>query len=188
MTEAQLQSAVRRMCADLGLAVEHVEDSLNGRTWLPGMPDLTILGAAILYRELKNSGNSLSPKQRKVRAIIEDAGGDYATWRPMQLIDGTIARELTAISRLKIVAFTAAGIQRIEEDTGMTSTSVRGMVTGEVTSDMLDCVAGYLSGYLADAYGIGDGAITPPMLERAMAMAMAKDMAMAKNITEGKRP
>lgn len=102
MTEAQLQAAVRKMCADLGLAVEHVEDSLNGRTWLPGMPDLQVFGTRILYRELKNSGNSLSPNQRKVRAIIEAAGGDYAVWRPMDLISGRIASELTSISRLAI--------------------------------------------------------------------------------------
>ena len=118
MSEAQLQSAVRRLCGDLGLAVEHVEDSLNGRTWLPGMPDLVIFGKEILFRELKNSGNSLSPKQRRVRAIIVAAGGDYAVWRPMDLLDGTIARQLTAISRLETVAFTAAGIERIEGTAG----------------------------------------------------------------------
>jgi hypothetical protein len=102
MTEAQLQSAVRKMCADLRLAVEHVEDSLLGRTWLAGMPDLQIFGTRILYRELKNSGNSLSPKQRKVRAIIEAAGGDYGIWRPMDLLSGRIATELTSISGLAI--------------------------------------------------------------------------------------
>jgi hypothetical protein len=102
MTEAQLQSAIRKLCADLRLAVEHVEDSLNGRTWLPGMPDLTIFGTAILYRELKNSGGHLSPKQRKVAAIIEAAGGDYAIWRHMDLIDGTITRQLVAISPLPV--------------------------------------------------------------------------------------
>lgn len=102
MSEADLQSRVRSMCDSLGLAVEHVENSLQGRTWLPGMPDLTIFGHVILYRELKDEVKDLSPKQRRVRGIIIAAGGNWGLWRPRDLISGQIATELTSISRLPI--------------------------------------------------------------------------------------
>jgi hypothetical protein len=111
MLERELQDRVRLMCDHLGLAVQHIEDAR--RCWLPGWPDLTVLGTSVMFIELKNMTNTLSADQRKVRRIIEGAGLAYRLWRPADLLDGTVAQELTAISKLSITAFTAADIERI---------------------------------------------------------------------------
>ncbi len=113
MSERDLQDRVRRMCDQLGLAVEHTENSLQGRTWLPGWPDLTICGTRILYRELKSMHGQLSHDQRRVGRIIANAGGDWDVWRPIDLFSGQIALELTAISRLDIAVFTADDIGKL---------------------------------------------------------------------------
>lgn len=107
--ERWLQDQVRALCADLGLAVQHMEDAR--RSWLPGWPDLVILGTAppcpncghrdaILYRELKGSAGNLTRDQRLVGWSISEAGGNWALWRPSDLLNGRIQRELQAISPL----------------------------------------------------------------------------------------
>lgn len=104
--ERWLQDQVRALCVDLGLAVQHMEDSR--RAWLPGWPDLVILGTVqqyalspvILYRELKRQHEDPTSEQRRVGYLIQAAGGDWAVWRPDDLLSGRIARELTAISKL----------------------------------------------------------------------------------------
>lgn len=96
MTEDELQAAVRRMCTDLGLAVQHIHDPR--RSWLPGWPDLTIIGTDILFAELKSQHGTLSPEQRRVSRIIKAAGGRWVLWRPMDLLSGEIARTLTALA------------------------------------------------------------------------------------------
>lgn len=99
LSERWLQDQVRALCAGLGLAVQHIERSDLAKAWLPGWPDLTIIGpGGILYRELKGPGGHLTPDQRKVLATITAAGGDADTWYPRDLLDGRIQRTLTAIS------------------------------------------------------------------------------------------
>ena len=95
MSERELEQHVRRLCEDLGLAVNHFPDSR--RSWLPGFPDLEIFGSRILHRELKTQHGKLSVDQRRVGSRIEQAGGDWCVWRPAELFDGTIARQLAAI-------------------------------------------------------------------------------------------
>jgi len=73
MKEQELERHIRRMCGDLGLAVNHFADSR--RSWLPGFPDLEIFGTRI--------GRS---------------GGDWAVWRPADLLGGVIFRQLAAIA------------------------------------------------------------------------------------------
>jgi len=114
MSEAALQESVRKMCDGLALTVQHVENSLQGRVWVKGWPDLAIIGTTIIYRELKRQSESPTADQRRIGAIIQRAHGDWAVWRPDDLYDGTIARQLTAISRLKISVFMSEDIQRIE--------------------------------------------------------------------------
>lgn len=111
MSEAQLQAAVRRMCDHLGVAVNHFEDSR--RSWLPGKPDLEILGTSRLDVELKSMTGSPSGAQRRYIRLIQAAGGRVLVWTPEQLLDGTIARELASLSPLPIAAFTADDIERI---------------------------------------------------------------------------
>ena len=96
MTERELEVAVRLLCDQLGLAVNHFPDSR--RSWLPGWPDAEILGKRILHREFKGSNGVLQPDQRRVGSLITKAGGDWAVWRPRDLLDGTIRRQLEAIT------------------------------------------------------------------------------------------
>lgn len=98
MTEAELQQRIRTMCANLGLAVDHVENSLKGRTWLPGMPDLTIFGKTILYAELKAEHEDLDPAQVRAKYVIQSAGGQWRMWKPSNLHSGEIGAELTAMA------------------------------------------------------------------------------------------
>lgn len=100
LSERWLQEQVRILCDDLGLAVQHIERSDLARAWLPGWPDLVIIGTATLYRELKRYGEHPTTAQRKLGYVIQAAGGDWAVWRPGDLTSGLITRELTAISKL----------------------------------------------------------------------------------------
>lgn len=100
-TERWLQDQVAALCADLGLAVQHIERSDLAKTWLPGWPDLVILGhGKILYRELKSPSGSVTAAQRKVGYLIQAGGGNWAVWRPGDLLSGRITAELTAMSKL----------------------------------------------------------------------------------------
>ena len=97
MSEDELQEHVRSLCADLGLAAQHIHDPR--RCWLPGWPDLVVFGpGGIRYRELKSEHGSLSPDQRAVGARIARAGGNWSTWRPRDLVSGVIAKQLEEIS------------------------------------------------------------------------------------------
>jgi hypothetical protein len=97
MTEDQLQEAVRTFCRDLGLLVQHVHDSR--RSWLPGWPDLEIVGQThIIWRELKSETGTLRPEQRAVGSRITKAGGNWAVWRPRDLVSGVILRQLEEIA------------------------------------------------------------------------------------------
>lgn len=105
MSEAELQNSVRKMCDHLRLAVQHIFDAR--RSWLPGWPDLTIIGTSVLFAELKSQSGQLSADQARVRRLIEGAGGRWVLWRPEHLLSGEIARELTGLSSLRIAAFMA---------------------------------------------------------------------------------
>jgi hypothetical protein len=97
MTEDQLMEEIRALCSDLRLHVFHVRDSR--RSWGPGFPDLVIAGpGGILFREAKNARNSLSPEQRQWGSVLTRAGADWSTWRPRDLLDGTIGRQLARIA------------------------------------------------------------------------------------------
>jgi hypothetical protein len=103
MAEAELQEQIRTMCAGLGLAVQHIHDPR--RSWLPGWPDLVIIGNRVLWRELKSETGSLSPDQRRVGSLITRAGGNWSTWRPRDLMSGVIARQLQEIAGVQAELF-----------------------------------------------------------------------------------
>jgi hypothetical protein len=103
MSEDELMEKIRVMCYDLRLLVFHAYDSR--RSWGPGFPDLVIVGpGGILFVEVKNAVNSLRVDQRRWGSAIFRAGGLWAIWRPAQLVNGTIARQLAAIAGLKEAA------------------------------------------------------------------------------------
>jgi len=101
MTEAELMERVRRMCDALQLHAFHVRDSRG--SWGPGFPDLVIAGPrGLLFRECKSRDGVLQPDQRRWGSVIAKGGGDWCVWRPRDLQDGTIGRQLAAISRLHV--------------------------------------------------------------------------------------
>jgi len=96
-----LDAHVRKLIKGLGLWGHHAHDSRRSQA---GMPDWTIIGSRIIYRELKTQRGRVTPEQRMVGALITGAGGDWAVWRPSALMSGEIAHELAAISKLRRAA------------------------------------------------------------------------------------
>lgn len=98
MTEAELQIHVRTLCGVLSLLVDHTEDSVRGRCWLKGRPDLEIIGRRVLKRELKAHGEQPTPEQTRMGYAYKAAGVDWDVWRPDDWASRRIHRELAAIS------------------------------------------------------------------------------------------
>ena len=95
MTEATLQEQVRKLASNLQLFHFHPYDSRRSQ---PGWPDSVIIGPrGILYRELKSQSGRPTSEQTEVGYRLKAAGADFAIWRPADLLDGTIARELAAL-------------------------------------------------------------------------------------------
>ena len=97
MTESDLDRGIRRILADLpALRWYHTHDS---RRSPHGFPDLVVVGPrAVIWRELKRENGRHTAAQLGWLFALSDAGQDAATWRPAQLLDGTIARELAALA------------------------------------------------------------------------------------------
>jgi len=93
-----LDAHVVRLIDDLGLWSFHVRNSIGSKK---GWPDRTIFGTGILFRELKAERGTLKPDQAMVRDKILAAGGNWALWRPSDLLSGRIKSELVAISWLR---------------------------------------------------------------------------------------
>ena len=99
MSEAELDRAIRRILADLpALRVYHTYDS---RRSAHGFPDLVIVGPkAVMWRELKRQDGRLTGPQAEWLGALLVAGQDARDWRPDELLDGGIARELAALAGL----------------------------------------------------------------------------------------
>jgi hypothetical protein len=107
MTEAELMEAIRVMVRDLGLLAHHAHDAR--RSWGPGFPDLVIAGrAGCIWRECKTESGSLSPEQRDWGDTLKLGGGNWRVWRPRDLLDGTIGRELAGVAAVQLELFGAA--------------------------------------------------------------------------------
>src|SRR6185437_7483375 len=98
-----LDAHVRKLMKDLGLTGFHVEKSLDveknrKNVSVKGWVDWTIRGPrGVLFRELKSQRGRVEPEQREwLDALASD--GDADVWRPVDLLSGRIARELTAIA------------------------------------------------------------------------------------------
>lgn len=103
MTEAELDSAIRRIIADLPSVMRY--HTFDSRRSPSGFPDLVCCGPdGLLFRELKRETGRVSVAQEKWLAALKGAGQDAAVWRPSQLLSGEIARELAAISGLPVAS------------------------------------------------------------------------------------
>lgn len=96
MSEQQLLINVRLICGDLGLTHYHTHDSRGSE---PGFPDSVIIGKRIIYRELKSQNGRLSRAQERTGKLIIKAGGDWAIWRPLDLLNERIRQQLEAIAK-----------------------------------------------------------------------------------------
>jgi hypothetical protein len=91
-----LDARIRRFCDDLGLLRYHTHDARRSPR---GYPDLTICGpGGVLFRELKTQRGKVTAEQREWLDALTAAGADAGVWRPIHLVTGQVARELTAIS------------------------------------------------------------------------------------------
>jgi hypothetical protein len=96
INEHELEDAIRRQCLARGILRFHVRDA---RGMTRGFPDDVLIGArGLLWRELKSEYGMLTPDQRTVRNALRALGQDWALWRPADLQNGRIARELEEIS------------------------------------------------------------------------------------------
>ena len=103
MPERELQEAVRRMCADLGLFHYHPH---NSRRSAPGWPDSTIIGrSGILHRELKDRARQPVTRTASRRRAHHAGWRNWRVWRPRDLLDGSIGRELADLAAVQLELF-----------------------------------------------------------------------------------
>lgn len=113
MTEEQLLKAVLDMARLFGVTSAHFRPALSqsGRWHTAvagdgkGFPDLVLVGpGGILYRELKTAVGRLRSDQLVWLRELKRAGADAGLWRPVDLQNGTIERELRVIRSAKVSA------------------------------------------------------------------------------------
>lgn len=92
MSEGTLQKRVRDLAIVYGWKFYHTHDSRRSDA---GWPDCCIgRDGKFLVRELKRQREKPTKDQREWLAILESCGIDAGIWRPSDLLDGTITREL----------------------------------------------------------------------------------------------
>jgi hypothetical protein len=94
LSEKAFQQSVVDLARLLGWRVYHTHDSRKSE---PGFPDLVLAhpNRGVLFRELKTNTGILSPSQAEFITVLQMAGADAATWRPMDW--DRIERELGAM-------------------------------------------------------------------------------------------
>ena len=98
-----LDAHVRRLIKDLDLWAYHPRSSKGSE---PGWPDWVIIGrGGMLHRELKSEHGTVTPEQKRVGELITRAGGNWAVWRPRDLLDGSIGRELASLAAVQLELF-----------------------------------------------------------------------------------
>lgn len=97
MTEDELQRAVIELARGLGWLVYHTHDSRRSQA---GFPDLVLVrGDRVLYRELKSTAGRIRPEQQVWLDALAAAGADVGVWRPVDLEQGEVGRDLLAGER-----------------------------------------------------------------------------------------
>jgi hypothetical protein len=93
--ESQLQEAVIGICKLFGVAWYHAYSS---RRSVPGWPDLALCGTrGFMLRELKAPTGRLTTEQQFWGMALRTAGVSWDVWRPDDLSNGRIQREIEAI-------------------------------------------------------------------------------------------
>ncbi|KQR02560.1 hypothetical protein ASF72_10705 [Arthrobacter sp. Leaf141] len=95
MSEEQFQQQVTDLAQVLGYdMIYHNPDS---RRMQAGFPDLTLISTSrgiVLFRELKTSKGRVRPDQVKCLAAMQAAGLNAGVWRPEDLHNKHIERDL----------------------------------------------------------------------------------------------
>lgn len=87
-----LERNLRDLLGELGLTGFHNPQAIGCSS---GWVDWVIQGkGGTIFRELKTMYGQLTPAQRLVGARLERHGHDWAVWRPIDLINGTISYQL----------------------------------------------------------------------------------------------
>lgn len=95
MKEAELQAAILELCDYLGIHWWHDTDSRKNRG---GLPDLILVGNAVLWVELKAEKGRLRPAQAEFIERLQEAGQEVAVWRPSDWTSGRVIPRLKALS------------------------------------------------------------------------------------------
>jgi hypothetical protein len=102
VTEAELLAEIAKVCEAAGPPVlwVHLAGVRRERCrWVPGLPDLLLVGATgCCWRELKCGSTRVTAVQASWLDALEAAGQDVAVWGQLDLADGTIATEITALN------------------------------------------------------------------------------------------
>lgn len=106
MSEDDLLGHVLTIAAGLQLLVHHCRPARQkDGTWRTpiqgdaGFPDLVIVGTrGTAYRELKRQDGRPTAPQRRWLAYLTASGQNARTWRPADLVDGTILAELKELT------------------------------------------------------------------------------------------
>lgn len=92
MKEAEVESFVEKSCADLGIRYMHTHRSQYSPA---GYPDDTIVGNGLLgFAENKRQTEKPSAAQQGWLDDLRATGALVFVWRPMDMLDGTILRDL----------------------------------------------------------------------------------------------
>lgn len=110
MTERELDDAIYSLAAGIDktpralLLAYHTRDS---RRSIPGFPDWCFAGhRGVMFRECKTQRGHLRLEQSRWLETLRVGGADAAVWRPADLLDGRIARELMHLAGLRPVVDT----------------------------------------------------------------------------------
>ena len=95
MPERSLQEQVRQMCRQLGIRFYHTHTS---RFSPRGFPDCVMVSPPkLMFRELKRQTAKPTKEQQQWLVELRACGVDAGVWRPLDLLNGRIARELRAM-------------------------------------------------------------------------------------------
>lgn len=98
LKETPFQRQIIQVAKGLGLLCYHTYDSRRSE---PGFPDLVIVGSRTIFRELKTMTGRVTKEQKLWLERLNASGQDAKVWRPSDLADGTIQRELTNLRRFR---------------------------------------------------------------------------------------
>ena len=106
MSEDDLLNHIIGMCRLYGLRTAHFAPAWTEKGYRTavrgdgkGWPDLIIVGYKLIVRELKDAKGRPTPEQATWLKSLQLGGVDTTIWRPSHWYDGTIQRELKALSK-----------------------------------------------------------------------------------------